>query len=423
MAWNAFKKASLTAVLAVLVAACGDGYDDGASAAPAPEQERQSQRRVKLAALDGAQETPAVGSGAFGAGVLAVERATGRLGGFVVTSGLVEATAAHIHLAPRGTPGSVIVPLSGGPELWVVPDDAQALTPAQVTAFEQDELYFNVHTRAHPDGEIRGQLDKAGTLRLSSLNGAQETPPVSTQALGGGLFAVDEATGEVSGFVVASGLPGTAAHVHEAARGTPGGIIVPLAGGPELWVVPDRAAPLGEAQRAAFGRDGLFYNVHTAANPNGEIRGQLDKTGTLRLAALDGAQEAPPVTTPAFGAGVLAVDAATGEASGFVVAAKIPTGNAAHVHAAPRGTPGSIIVPMIGAGELWVISDDAGPIGTAERAAFDRNGLYYNVHTPAHPDGEIRGQLGPEDGSSGADGTTPGSGGTTPGPGGTTPGY
>lgn len=145
--------------------------------------------------------------------------------------------------------------------------------------------------------------------------------------------------------------------------------------------------------RGQFSSDGLYYNVHTEANPAGEIRGQLDKTGTLRLTTLDGAQETPPVQTDAFGAGVLSVDDASGEVSGFVVAAGLPTANNAHVHGAARGTPGGIVVPMVGTADLWVIPDSASPMPTDQRAAFTAGGLYYNVHTPANPNGEIRGQL------------------------------
>jgi hypothetical protein len=390
MTWNAVKNVSLAVCFAFSIAACNGDDDDGGAAAGPPQG---PSRTVKLASLDGAQETPAVTTTDFGAGVLEVDATTGDISGFVVTSGLAGVTQAHVHLAARGTPGPIIVPLAGGPDLWVVPDNAAPLSPDQVTAFLQDQLYFNVHTGANPDGEIRGQLDKTGTARLASLDGAQEVPPVTTAALGAGILAVDAASGEVSGFVVSSGITGTQAHVHQAARGTPGDVIVPLAGGPTLWVVPDGAAALDASQRSAFSSDSLYYNVHTAANPGGEIRGQLDKTGTLGFAALNGEQETPPVATSGFGAGLVAVDGTTGEVSGFVVAGGVPTGNAAHVHAAPRGTPGDIVVPMVGGGNFWVIPDDAAALGAAERSAFGTKGLYYNVHTPAYPGGEIRGQL------------------------------
>ena len=59
-----------------------------------------------------------------------------------------------------------------------------------------------------PGGEIRGQLDNGGTVRFAALDGAQETPAVTTTARGAGALSVDEASGAVSGFVVTSGLVG-----------------------------------------------------------------------------------------------------------------------------------------------------------------------------------------------------------------------
>jgi hypothetical protein len=303
---------------------------------------------VRLAVLEGDQEAPnPVTTTAFGAGALAVDETTGAVSGFIITSGLVSPTAAHVHLGARGIPGDIIVPLTGGPDLWVVPDDASALTPAQIIAFLAGDLYFNAHTAANPNGEIRGQIDKSGTVKLASMNGAQETPAVTTTAYGAGMLAVEAVTGDVAGFIITSGLNApTAAHVHEEARGTAGDIRVPLTGGPNLWIVPDDATPLELAQRAAFTTGDLYFNAHTTANPNGEIRGQLDKTGTIRFAAMNGAQETPAVTTNAYGAAVFAVEPADGQVSGFFATFGLASPTAAHVHTGARGTAGAVLVPL-----------------------------------------------------------------------------
>jgi hypothetical protein len=301
---------------------------------------------LKFASLDGAQETPAVTSDAVGAGVLSVDETTGKVRGFFITRGLVDVTMAHVHMAARGTPGAVIVPMVGGPDMWVVPDDAAPLSAAQITAFQAGELYFNAHTSAHPSGEIRGQIDKVGTPRLASLDGAQEVPAVTTDAFGAGLLAVDDATGQVSGFLLVSGQDSTVAHVHQAARGTPGGVILPLASAGDLWVVPDSATAFTAELRTAFTNGELYYNAHTAANPSGAIRGQLDVPGTARLTALDGAQETPPVTTDAFGAGILSVEDGTGRARGFITTVGLTDPTVAHVHQQARGTPGPVILPL-----------------------------------------------------------------------------
>jgi hypothetical protein len=107
-------------------------------------------------ALSGAEEVPAVNTTARGQGALKVAD-DGAVSGNVTTSG-VTGTAAHIHSAAAGKNGPVIVPLQKGADgAWSVPSGAK-LTPDQVKMFKAGELYVNVHSTAHPDGEIRGQL-------------------------------------------------------------------------------------------------------------------------------------------------------------------------------------------------------------------------------------------------------------------------
>lgn len=106
------------------------------------------------------------------------------------------------------------------------------------------------------------------------LNGRQEVPPVNTAATGSGTIAVlmDRS---VSGSVITSGVAGTAAHIHLAAPGQNGPVIIPLnKTADNTWSVPP-SIRLNDAQYEAFRLGNLYVNVHSAANPGGEIRGQL----------------------------------------------------------------------------------------------------------------------------------------------------
>lgn len=106
--------------------------------------------------LSGDQETPPVKTTASGSGTITVNPDK-TVSGSIATTG-VEATMAHIHLAPSGKPGPVIVPLQkNGASGWTVPAGAK-LTDEQYQAFKAGNLYVNVHSVAHKDGEIRGQL-------------------------------------------------------------------------------------------------------------------------------------------------------------------------------------------------------------------------------------------------------------------------
>jgi CHRD domain len=106
-----------------------------------------------------------------------------------------------------------------------------------------------------------------------SLSGDQEVPPVKTEASGSATITVNPDK-TVSGHVTTKGITGVAAHIHEAAMGKNGAVIVPLAKGDGEWNVPG-GARLTDAQYAAFEKGDLYINVHSAAHPDGEIRGQL----------------------------------------------------------------------------------------------------------------------------------------------------
>ena len=106
------------------------------------------------------------------------------------------------------------------------------------------------------------------------LSGSQEVPPVSTAATGSGTISVlmDRS---VSGTVTTSGVAGNAAHIHLAAPGQNGPVIVPLnKTGDNVWSVPP-AIRLNDTQYEAYRLGNLYINVHSAANPSGEIRGQI----------------------------------------------------------------------------------------------------------------------------------------------------
>lgn len=106
--------------------------------------------------LSGANEVPAVQTGASGEGRITVA-ADGAVSGSVKTKGMV-ATMAHIHLAPAGKTGPVIIPLERGPDgEWSVPAGTR-LDAAKMKAFQAGELYVNVHSDAHKGGEVRAQL-------------------------------------------------------------------------------------------------------------------------------------------------------------------------------------------------------------------------------------------------------------------------
>jgi hypothetical protein len=99
--------------------------------------------------------------------------------------------------------------------------------------------------------------------------------------------------------VTTTGLTATAAHFHDGTFGVPGGIEVVLSGGPTSWS--GTSLPLSPGQIEVLQGLGWYVNVHTIANPNGEIRGQIVPTDT-ELFNSSAAEWAPMLTMTASGA-------------------------------------------------------------------------------------------------------------------------
>ena len=106
-----------------------------------------------------------------------------------------------------------------------------------------------------------------------TLSGDSEVPPVKTAAAGKATITVAPDK-SLSGEVTTTGIAATMAHIHEAAAGKNGGVIIPLKQEGDKFVVP-AGTKLTDAQAEALKAGNLYVNVHSAANPGGEIRAQL----------------------------------------------------------------------------------------------------------------------------------------------------
>lgn len=224
------------------------------------------------------------------------------------------------------------------------------------------------------------------------LDGAQEVPPVATTARGWSVVRFEPATSTVRIFVFHEGLTGapTAAHLHQGVVGVNGGVLVPLvAAAPNAFTA---VAVLPAAQAAALAANGTYLNVHTAAFPGGEIRGQVVPPISTRFTGvLSGAQEVPANASVGTGSAIAFLHEPDDRVVYVVNTSGLANVTAAHFHQAATGVNGPVMVPLNGGnGSYCGVS---GRLTAAQVAAWKANGVYVNVHTAAFPGGEIRAQM------------------------------
>jgi hypothetical protein len=119
------------------------------------------------------------------------------------------------------------------------------------------------------------------------LNAKSETPPNASKGTGMGTVTYDDVTKELSWNIKYSGLTGdaTMAHFHGPAKpGVAAGVLVPI--GPKGGVIISPivgSTTLNDDQAKALMDGMMYFNVHTQANPAGEIRGQVIKAGGMKM--------------------------------------------------------------------------------------------------------------------------------------------
>jgi len=389
-----------------------------------------------VAHLDGSQEVPPVAITATAEAVFQLDRDGGELTFVVRILGIdpAQITQAHLHVGPPGFNGPPVMFLvSGSPtepvlrgtlsatDLIANEDVSVATFDDFIDALAAGDVYVNIHTVDHPDGEIRGQVQAPVTL-VSTLSGDQEVPAVASTG-GGSMNAELSADRSRLRFTLAvTGLPPAdilQAHLHVAPPGFNGPVVLFLTDGPpaslplqgelsaaDLIPRPDAGIVDFEDFVAALLAGNIYANVHTPAQQSGEVRGQVVPPRTLP-ATLDGQQEVDPVVTDAGGRAQVTLNA-EGTALRFALTTTgIATDDIlqAHLHAAPRGFNGPVVLFLAedGFAPLRVgtlTADDLVPNPDASIETLDdfvealsAGDIYVNVHTVAEPSGEVRGQL------------------------------
>ena len=333
--------------------------------------------------LSGKQETPANATTGTGGGYFVIDTDANQVNFWVSFAGLSSAeTGAHIHgFAGSGTPAAVLFTLpAGNPKVgtWNYNEADEASILGGL-------CYMNIHTTNNPGGEIRGQIVPLNAI----LDGAQETPATASAGTGWMTATIDTVANTISYYMAYSGLTGavTAAHFHGNVNYTQGPAAVKV---PLVVTASPMTGTVGysQADEGAILSGRWYVNLHTVANSGGEIRGQLSPL----VVPMDAVQEGDGVTAfTSSGFALCAIDTAA-NTLGYDIHITQLTGavTGVHVHGyAPLGTDALVVQAL----PLSLRNIGTFTFPAANKSEVMLGHAYFNAHTAANPEGEIRGQI------------------------------
>jgi hypothetical protein len=236
-----------------------------------------------------------------------------------------------------------------------------------------------------------------GGVAAAAMSPAQIFPTPRSRAAGMARISVAADTGAVSGTVTVSGMSARTVTLNEGFAGSTGEAVVtlaPRAGSAGEFVVPANVT-LDAGQAAAFAQGRLYVIATSAANPDGEIRGQLAPDGVrVTFSQLSASPEAASLGMRASGVAATTVDARTGTLTVHVNSAGVDGATQARVLGGAAGTPLADLArsPV----ETGHFSTELTRISAADVEGFESGRLSVSVAAAATPAGAIGGPISPE---------------------------
>lgn len=315
----------------------------------------------------------------------------------------------HIHNSRTG--GNVIVDFDGKVHgntvrSFITGNDLKAWMPD----FLAGNLYVAVHTVNNPGAEIFGYVKLETDWNFfAMLDGTQAGSGATGVGHANINFSMKGDTAIVR--VATSGLSSkmSAVHLHYGKAGQSGGVALGL----ESTIAMDSLSLVGGVAvlpatwtnlMAALMKDSVYLNIHTPANPGGEIRGQLMTTKKLHFDAwLNQAQITAGGGTPskasmAYGVSTLTLNASF-DTLWYNVLFTGLTSNAtmAHFHNAEPNASGAVVKDLMPMGNMisgmWTKTDATQPLTPMLISELLKGNLYFVIHTDSNPGGEIRGNV------------------------------
>lgn len=243
------------------------------------------------------------------------------------------------------------------------------------------------------------------------MTGPQERPtPTTSPGWGNATVTFDSTRSNINVAITIKGLTGppTGAHIHKKNPGSDTGNIIigftPAAtftGGKLTGTFPVDAATAADL---TVNPGNYYMNVHTAANPGGEIRGDLTPLSGQYLTyanELRGTNETPPTGSSAVGAFFITIDTINKTLT-WDVTTNVANPTLAHIHPGGAGVAGSPLITFASNASAFTNGRTSGTVSISTLSDANFNALtttpqnfYVNVHSTTNGGGEIRGQLAP----------------------------
>ncbi len=259
-------------------------------------------------------------------------------------------------------------------------------------------------------GSVRAQVVE---LR-ATINAAQENPATASEATGSAIMFYNVATSTFDLMISLRGMTNTASasHLHEGAAGANGGVVTNL--GAEAVYTRSGSTLTATWRDIKHGgtaltllKGGVYFNIHSAQFPGGEVRGQLIARPVRLYASMTVAQEQAAFPAVAlvglndFGGAVMMYDPTTNQLSlrSSVFNFNNVLSNS-HVHEGAAGVSGGVAHNLGNNANAGIYSNVSGAI----QGAFDgpylgdpvkllSGGAYLNYHSTTFSGGELRGQI------------------------------
>ena len=348
-------------------------------------------KNVYSATLNGANEIPATNSMATATGVVVLDPNSNVMKATIVTADIT-GTAAHIHIGASGVAGPVVFPLaesSPGSGVWTA---TATLTTDQLAQLTSNSFYFNVHSAAFPDGEIRGQIlarlpqsgvpvstSSTDTLTASANPTTTETATNSSTSPASGTStntSSGSGTGTASTTGTTSGIPLGSSTTGTGNSGTTGS-------GTTVNTTPTSTS--GIVTNTAATNTGTNNNNSTTAT-------QAANRPVFFVNLLSGSLVIPPNASTATATAISVYRPSDKSLTSVIVSTGI-TATGASLRQAPASANGPLVASLteITAGSgIW---NTRSTLSDSQVSSLNANNLYYEVLSAAYPNGEVRGQI------------------------------